>query len=76
MVTREFELQARYDARKSFYGKAHVIVENDGDDLYLRSYNTRVAHIHEGKRVPNEEIWASATTNRHIREFYKQFEEV
>lgn len=70
------ELQALYDSRKSFYGKAMVLVNPDkatGDEYThtLLSYNTPVAAIRaDGKAV----VFGlySATTTRHIREFLKQ----
>ena len=66
-----FELQARYDARKSFYGKAKVVVE--GNILSLYSYDTLVAVIIDGKVTRADIGVHSMTTNRHIREFVKQF---
>ena len=38
--------------RKSFYGKAEVI-EKDNGDIELRSYNTIVARIKNGKTSRN-----------------------
>lgn len=67
-----FELECRYDGRKSFYGKAKVD-EPESGVLKLYSYGTHVATIRDGKPVKEDEYWASMTTNRHIREFYKQF---
>ena len=68
--TNEFELVARYDSRKSFYGKAHVI--DRGNGVYdLRSYNTIVSTCKDGK-VEHFGTW-SQTTSRHQREFEKQF---
>ena len=66
-----FELNARFDGRKSFYGKA--IVNQEGNTLTLYSYNTRVAIITDGI-VTRADIhnW-SRTTDRHIREFIRQF---
>lgn len=61
-------LQARYDSRASFYGKAQVIEYNNS--LYLKSYDTIVAKIENGKAVVNG--WYSQTTARHINEFLKQ----
>lgn len=66
-----FELQARYDSRKSFYGKAKVVVE--GNILSLYSYDTLVAVIIDGKVTRADIGVHSRTTNRHIREFIKQF---
>ena len=66
-----FELAARYDARKSFYGKAHVI-ELDNGVIQLQSYNTIVGEIRSGEYV---QLWdgKSQTTTRHIKEFKRQF---
>lgn len=57
-----------YDSRKSFYGKAHTIVE-DGV-VYLISYTTRVAKIENGELTILG--FHSATTTRHIKEFILQ----
>lgn len=67
-----YELSARFDARQSFYGKAHVIEHDDGT-LELLSYETIVARCKDGKveRIPG--VRSSQTTRRHIREFEKQF---
>lgn len=53
------------DSHKSFYGKAHVIEK--GNRKVLRSYNTDVAEIKDGKPV----VYGlySATTTRHIKAF-------
>ena len=67
-----YELSPRYDSRKSFYGKAHVIDHENGV-IELRSYNTIVARIDNGKVTENGLGCYSMTTNRHIREFFKQF---
>ena len=66
-----YELEARFDARKSFYGKAHVIDHEDGT-LELQSYDTIVSRCVNGK-VEELGKW-SATTTRHQKEFRKQFE--
>jgi hypothetical protein len=76
----EFELMPKWDARKSFYGKARV--RNNDGDLELISYSTRVAVIYNTKTDSNGE-WLnepsasvygsySATTLRHIKEFLLQ----
>ena len=72
MKFEEYDLQARYDSRKSFYGKAVVREYADGSkELY--SYHTLVARINaDGSKNASAEYWASQTTNRHIREFYRQ----
>ena len=68
---RIYELEARFDARKSFYGKAHVIDYENGT-LELQSYNTIVSRCVNGK-VEELGKW-SPTTTRHQKEFRKQFE--
>lgn len=65
-----YELTARYDSRKSFYGKARVIDHEDGT-LELQSYDTIVSRCKDGK-VEHLGKW-SQTTSRHQREFEKQF---
>lgn len=65
-----FELKPANN-RKSFYGKANVI-EQDNGDIELRSYNTIVARIRNGKL---ERLWSgySATTMNHINSFIDTF---
>ncbi len=65
-----FELNAKYDRRKSFYGKAQVIDYGNGY-MELKSYNTIVSRVNNGK-VEHLGKW-SQTTSRHQREFEKQF---
>lgn len=62
---RIFELLPVNDSRKSFYGKARVI-END-DYIWLLSYDTIVAVLQDGRMELKG--WFSATTARHIKEF-------
>ncbi len=59
------------NGRKSFYGKAEVI-ERDNGDIELRSYNTIVARIRNGKF---ERLWDSysATTMNHVNAFIDLF---
>ena len=71
-MTHFYELTARYDSRKSFYGKAHVIDHGNGK-LELQSYNTIVAEIDNGRLIYDKLDEYSMTTNRHIREFIRQF---
>lgn len=69
---RIYELDARFDARKSFYSKAHVIDYENGT-LELQSYNTIVSRCVNGKV---EELGKySQTTTRHQKEFRRQFED-
>lgn len=65
-----YELQARFDSRKSFYCKAHVTEYPDGRKV-LTSYTTRVAEITaDGKAIVYG--WYSNTTTRHQKEFLRQ----
>lgn len=66
-----YELSVRYGARKSFYGKAHVIDYENGT-LLLQSYDTIVSRCVDGK-IEEFGKW-SRTTTRHQKEFRKQFE--
>lgn len=70
-----YELPAIYDSRKSFYGKAKVI-EHDNGTIQLQSYNTIVCEIDNNGYF--KMLWNgnTQTTNRHIKEFKKQFAEV
>lgn len=65
-----YDLSARYDARKSFYGKAQVIDHENGL-IELKSYNTIVSRCKDGK-IEHLGKW-SQTTTRHQKEFEKQF---
>lgn len=64
-----YELSTQYDSRKSFYGKARVVVDSEGKILY--SYGTKVARITNDNR-PEVYGTYSATTLRHIKEFLRQ----
>lgn len=66
----EYLLEACYDRRKSFYGKARVIEANGKKALI--SYETEVCSI-DAKGVFHR-LWYgySATTMRHINEFLRQ----
>ena len=64
---KEFELHP-VDGRKSFYGKAAVLVYGDGTEV-LRSYSTNVLKRKpDGTLVRMWDGW-SATTGRHIKAF-------
>ena len=65
-----FELKPTNN-RKSFYNKAEVI-EQDNGDIELKSYTTIVARIRHGKF---ERLWDgySATTMNHINSFIDTF---
>lgn len=69
------ELSPLHSTRKSFYGKAKVLIQDNGT-VQLQSYNTIVCEIdtHNNFNI----LWdgKSNTTTRHINEFKKQFMEV
>lgn len=65
-----YALEPQYDRRNSFYGKAHVIIEDD-DSVTLRSYDTDILNLKNGKVKKLWDGW-SQTTGRHIVEFSKQ----
>lgn len=65
-----FELSPRYDARKSFYGKAQVINYGNGY-MELKSYDTIVSRVDNGKVEHFGKY--SQTTSRHQKEFERQF---
>ena len=73
-----YELFPRYDARKSFYGKAHII--ETSKTIKLKSYNTIILQYSKQTKTIKflcRDPWAfSQTTNRHINEFLKQFTNV
>ena len=82
----QFELQALYDARQSFYGKAYVErwdVEH-GTQYVLKSYGTVVAKVTptyadgmaEKYDVEIGMQYLSATTLRHVKEFLAQTDDV
>ena len=70
MYTNIFELSPIHDSRKSFYGKAQVLVDTDGT-YWLKSYETIVAKCENGKYESFG--WYSNTTSRHQKEFKLQF---
>ena len=64
---RKYELTPT-DGRKSFYGKAVVIVEDNGTET-LYSYNTPIIkRLVSGELVKLWDGW-TATTDRHIQAF-------
>lgn len=69
------ELSPLNSNRKSFYGKAKVIIQDNGT-IQLMSYTTIVCEIDTHNNF--NMLWdgKSNTTTRHINEFKKQFMEV
>lgn len=70
----EYELMPQHDARASFYGKARVRVDDDGNK-FLISYTTPVmwwnAKTKTLHRLDTYYGWSS-TTGRHVKEFSLQ----
>ena len=65
--TEIYELTPR-NGRKSFYGKAKVIV--NGNRRYLRSYDTIMGCIDGDGKPHRYSDYHSATTGAHIRSFF------
>ena len=67
-----FDLLALHDSRKSFYGKAKVLVLDTGI-IQLQSYNTIVCETDNNGYF--KMLWGgkTQTTTRHIKEFTRQF---
>lgn len=69
------ELKPVYDSRKSFYGKAQVMIKKDKLELY--SYDTLVAEIkRDGNKckvfLDGDGGLYSPTTLRHVKDFMYQ----
>lgn len=74
-----YELQARYDSRKSFYGKAQVkiVEDNISYNELLYSYGTLVAiytfdKVNDLEQFTVNGKFSQTTTTRHQKEFFKQ----
>lgn len=73
------ELKARFDSRKSFYGKAEVetLTNRQGEPVahHLYSYDLLVAELDvaSGEVTLKNIARHSQTTRRHVREFVKQY---
>ena len=69
------ELHPDFDSRQSFYGKAKVVIKDDGTQV-LYSYGTPVCRIKDGKATLLHKGylgWSSSqTTLRHVKEFLRQ----
>ena len=65
------EMQAIFDTRQSFYGKAKIYEDTEGNK-YLMSYSTIVSKCDKNGNIEHFEKY-SQTTTRHQKEFEKQF---
>lgn len=66
------ELAPVYDRAKSFYGKAHVVTEKNGDKT-LYSYTTPVASVTKSGDIVRHWHGYSVTTMRHVNDFAYQY---
>ena len=62
-----------FDGRKSFYGKAKVIEEDNGEKV-LQSYNTRVCRITSNGEFVRMCGGSSVTTLRHVNSFLQLYD--
>lgn len=69
------DLETRYDARASFYGKAYTLETRDNTLLILYSYDRPIMIIKDlNKYFINKEYYNySKTTLRHLKEFIRQY---
>lgn len=69
------ELSPQHTTRKSFYGKAKVLILDNGT-IQLQSYDTIVCEIDTHNNF--NMLWdgKSQTTTRHIKEFKEQFKDL
>lgn len=67
MSAKFYELTPRYDSRQSFYGKAHIV--EDDDLIQLQSYETIVVDFNRETLMVELSGEYSRTTSRHIAEF-------
>lgn len=68
-----YSLDAKYDSRKSFYGKAKIDIPNNRCKI-LKSYDTPVCAICDDEVVLFPKWSESSTTLRHVKEFLLQMD--
>lgn len=70
-VKQSFDLPC-YDTRKSFYGKAKIVIDED-NTIYLQSYDTLICCINPDNTF--NKLWEgySQTTMRHINSFMRHY---
>lgn len=69
----KIELRPVIDRRKSFYGKAKILIDKQGNK-FLKSYDSIIAEVVNGKVKINTDVylWDSQTSLRHLRDFLYQ----
>jgi len=67
--TRIYELPC-LDGRKSFYGKAHILEDNNGNRT-LVSYTTMICKLDKHGNLTKLDPTVTPTTRRHIRSFLR-----
>ena len=72
-IFKEFELEPIIDKRKSFYKKAKILIDKNGNK-FLKSYDSIIAEVIIGKVKINNDVylWDSQTSLRHLRDFLYQ----
>ena len=71
MIINVYDLDPRYEACKSYYGKAKVLYHDNGD-MELQSYDTIVSRYTKAENKLVNFGKYSQTTTRHQKEFTKQ----
>ena len=73
LSVKAFKLEPSYTNQKSFYGKA-IVIKDDNGNKYLQSYDTVVCAI--DKKGDFHRFWDdySATTMNHINDFIYQYD--
>lgn len=72
MTNYTYTLDCKFDARKSFYGKATIEVDFDRNEKRLKSYGTLAAVVNMETGKTDVLNLQSSTTTRHVREFLLQ----
>lgn len=72
-IFKEFELEPIIDKRKSFYKKAKILIDKNGNK-FLKSYDSIIAEVIIGKVKINNDVYLcdSQTSLRHLRDFLYQ----
>lgn len=81
-MSTEYKLEAKYDSRNSFYGKAKVVEEYNSKSLISykscicqiqeRSDEVKVVKIYNVRDHYGNSLTFSSTSLRHLKEFLKQ----
>ena len=73
-MANRYELPNVGDHRKSFYGKAEVLEDNQGKHLLSYGYNTCTIDNNNGVHIHTDVYrWDSNTSLRHLKSFLRYF---